>query len=152
MCNVDRNTSVSDTVIAKHVLPTKSFHKRTVGQGNTNTCGQVFPVYSRFMVLNTDSRTQDKDSTMDDHCGDSSQNSQVSMQIHQLLDMDIVNSAKASTSRYFHHSSCYSSHNIMQESREQLGSKSGFLPLSPIFLYNGNPSHRSSITDVLQGP
>ena len=38
----------------------------------------------------------------------------------------------------------------MQESREQLGRKFCCHPLSPILLYNGNPSHRLNVSDMLQ--
>ena len=148
MCNDDRNTNVLGTVTDKHVLPTRSFHKRTVGQGHEDTSGRVLPVHNRFIALYSDSQTQDTDSIMDDQVH-FSQSPQVSKRIYRL-DPDIVTSTRASTSQYICHNSCYSSHNIIQQDREQLGSKFGCLPLSPILLYNGNPSHRSDISDVLQ--
>ena len=64
MCNVDR----LDTVVDKHVLPTRPFHKRTVGQEHVHTLGQVLPLRNRFTVLQTDTQTQDTDSIGDDYC------------------------------------------------------------------------------------
>ena len=39
MCNVDRHIEVLDTVAAKHVVRTRSFHKRTVAQEPVHTLG-----------------------------------------------------------------------------------------------------------------
>ena len=150
MCNVDRHIKVLDTVAVKHVLPTKPSHKRTVGQEHIHTLGQVLQVHNRFTVLQTDTQTQDTDSTRNDHWDSSLQNSQVLKQVHQYVDMDVGNSERASTSRYFQHSSHYSSHNVIQNSREHLGNKLGCLPLSPIMLYNGKPRHHLVIPGVLQ--
>ena len=148
MCNDDRNINAVSTGTGKHVLYTKSFHKRTVGQGHTDTYGQVLPVHNRFMALCSDFRTQDTNSSRDKvvHSHQSTQTPKLACQSNA----DTANVTKASTSRYFQHSSCYSSHNITNESREQLGSKFGCLPLSPILLYNGDPKHRSEVLDVLQ--
>ena len=80
MCNVDRHIKVSDAVVAKYVLPTRSY---------THTLGQVLPVQNRFMVLQTDTQTQDTDSTRDDHWNNSLQNSQLLKQVRQSVNMDV---------------------------------------------------------------
>ena len=68
MCNVDRHIKVLDTVVDKYVLPTRPFHKRTVGQEHVHTLGQVLPLRNRFTVLQTDTQTPDTDSIGDDYC------------------------------------------------------------------------------------
>ena len=147
MCNDDRNINAASTGTGKHALNTRSFHKRTVGQGHTDTSGQVLPVHNRFMALCSDFRTQDTDSIRDKvvHSSQSTQTPKLASQSNA----DTANMTKASTSTYFQHSSCYSSHNTTHESRE-LGSKFGCLTLSPVLLYNGDPKHRSEVLDVLQ--
>ena len=67
----------------------KSCHKRTVGQEHSDVLGQVHPVHNRFVVLQTDTQTQDLDS-IGEACSDNSslQNSQLSKHIHQSISMD----------------------------------------------------------------
>ena len=149
MCNDDRSINSVSTGTGKHVLYTRSFHKRTVGQGHTDTFGQVLPVHYRFMALRSDFRSQDTDSSRD-KVVHSPQSSTQTPKLACQSNADTANVTKASTSRYFQHSSCYSSCNITNESREQLGSEFACLPLSPILLYNGDPKHRSEVLDVLQ--
>ena len=147
MCNDDRSITAVSTGTGKQALGKRSFHKRTVGKGHADTSDRVLSVHNKFSPLCPDT-PHDVESTEDKVVA--------SFQNIQTTDLvcpnytDTANVTKASTSRYFGHSSCYSSRDIIHTSREQLGNKFGCFPLSPVLLYNGNPRHRSEILDVSQ--
>ena len=95
--------------------------------------GQVLPMHNIFTLLQTDKQTQDLYSIGESFLDNSSlQNSQLSKHVHRSVRMDIGNSRSVSTSRYFQHSSCYSSDDVhvIEKSQEQLENKFGCVPLS----------------------
>ena len=146
ICN-DRSITALSTGTGKQALCERSFHKRTVGKRYADTSDRVLLVHNRFSPLCPD---------IPHTAGSTGEKLVPSLQNIQNTDLvcpnytDTAKVTKASTSRYFRHSSGYSSCDIIHASREQLGNKFGCFPLSPVLLYSGNPRHRSEVLDVLQ--
>ena len=147
MCNDDRSITAVSTGTGKQALCKRSFHKRTVGKGHADTSDRVLLVHNKFSPLCPD--TPPNAESTGDKVVPSFQNIQTTDLVCPIY-TDTANVTKASTSRYFGHSSCYSYRDIIHMSHEQLGNKFGCFPLSPVLLYNGNPRHRSEVSDVLQ--
>ena len=144
MCNDDRSITAVSTGTGKQALCKRSIHKSTVGKGHADTSDRVLLVHNKFSPLCPDT-PHDAEST-GDKVVPSFQNIQTTDLVCPNY-TDTANVTKASTSRYFGHSSCYSSRDIIHTSREQLSNKFGSFPLFPVLLYNG---HRSEVLDVSQ--